>query len=113
MEGVEDEGGFAGAAESGDDDVATEGQIEIEALEVVLADATKANALRGGGGWASGGRNGNSDFFNHRSARMDTESKKANAEAPACMLADQRGSGKNEATARVAKRARCDPTWSR
>jgi len=93
VEGVEDEGGFAGAAESGDDDVATEGKIEIEALKVVLADATKANALRGGGGWASRGRNGNSDFFNHRPARMDTESKKANAEGPARMLADRRERG--------------------
>ena len=113
VEGVEDEGGFAGAAESGDDDVATKGQIEIEALEVVLADATKTNALRCGGGWASGRGNGTSDFFNHRSARMDTESKKANAEAPARMLADNRGSGVNEVIARAARRARCDTTWSR
>ena len=113
MEGVEDEGGFAGAAESGDDDVATEGQIEIEALEVVLADATKANALRCRDGWASGGRNGNSDFFNHRPARMDTEPKKANAEALVRMMADWSGSGGNESIARAAKRARCDTTWSR
>jgi hypothetical protein len=49
VEGVEDEGGFAGAAQAGDGDVAAEGDVEVEALEVVLADAAQADALGSGG----------------------------------------------------------------
>jgi hypothetical protein len=42
---VEDEGRFSGAAESGDDDVFPERDIEIEALEVVLPNAAQPDAF--------------------------------------------------------------------
>ncbi len=45
MEGVEHQRGLAGAAQAGDDNVLAQRQIEIEALEVVLADAAQANGL--------------------------------------------------------------------
>ena len=45
VERVEDERGFARAAQAGDDDVAAERHIEVEALEVVLADAAQADAF--------------------------------------------------------------------
>jgi hypothetical protein len=55
VERVEDEGGLARAAQAGDDDVFAERQIEIEALEVVLAHAAQADAL-GLGVVGDGGR---------------------------------------------------------
>ena len=44
VEGVEDKRGFACAAQAGDGDVAAEGEIEVETLEVVLPDAAQADA---------------------------------------------------------------------
>ena len=40
---------FARPAQAGDDDELAQGEIEVEALEVVLADATQADGLGGGG----------------------------------------------------------------
>ena len=45
VERVEDERALAGAAQPGDDDEAPQRQIEVEALQVVLAHATQADAL--------------------------------------------------------------------
>ena len=45
MERVENQGGFAGAAQAGDDHITAEGDIEIEALEIVLADAAEADGF--------------------------------------------------------------------
>lgn len=46
VEGVEGEGTLAGTAEAGDDDEAAEGEIEVEVLEVVLADPAQPDAGR-------------------------------------------------------------------
>jgi hypothetical protein len=46
VECVENERRFAGAAQASDDDVFAEREIEIEALEVVLADTAEADGLR-------------------------------------------------------------------
>jgi hypothetical protein len=48
VQSVEHQGGLAGAAQAGDDDELAQGEIEIEALEVVLADAAQADGLGGG-----------------------------------------------------------------
>ena len=69
VEGVEDEGRFAGATEAGDRDVAAQRDIEIEALKIVLADAAETDALRGG---TRGGDGSSGEFFNHGNARMST-----------------------------------------
>ena len=45
VERVENERGFAGAAQAGDDDVFAEREIEVKALEVVLADAAQADGF--------------------------------------------------------------------
>src|SRR5581483_6483017 len=55
VKGVENERTFARAAQSGDDDVAAERQIEVESLEVVLAHAAEADAFGRGGGGARAG----------------------------------------------------------
>lgn len=43
VEGVEGEGGLAGAAEAGDDHEIAGGQVEVEALQVVLAGAADSD----------------------------------------------------------------------
>lgn len=48
VEGIEGEGRFTGAAEAGDHDEVVGGEVEVEALEVVLAGAAEAD---GGRGW--------------------------------------------------------------
>ena len=45
MQRLEDERRLARAGHAGDDDVAAQGDIEVEALEVVLADATQPDAV--------------------------------------------------------------------
>ena len=72
VESVENEGRFAGAAEAGDGDVAAKGDVEIEAFEVILANATQADAL----GFGDDGR-GSGNFFNHGWARMNTDRENA------------------------------------
>jgi hypothetical protein len=54
VEGIEDKRGFTGAAEAGNDDIATEGKVEVEALKVILADAAQTNTI-GRGTRNSGG----------------------------------------------------------
>jgi hypothetical protein len=48
VEGLEHQGALPGAAEPRDHDVAPQGHVEVEALEVVLAHAAEADALREG-----------------------------------------------------------------
>ncbi len=48
VEGFENERTFAGAAQARDDHVAVERHVQVEALEVVLADAAQADALGSG-----------------------------------------------------------------
>ena len=43
---VEGEGAFAGATQTGDDDEATQRQVEVEILEVVVPDAAQADEVR-------------------------------------------------------------------
>lgn len=47
VEGIEGEGRFTGAAEAGDHDEVVGGEVEVEALEVVLAGAAEADRGRG------------------------------------------------------------------
>ena len=63
VDGLEGEGGFAAAAGAGDDVEFTEGEVDVEALEVVLAGTADGDAVRrwwgrrlgGGSGFLSGG----------------------------------------------------------
>ena len=50
VERVEHQRGLAGAAQAGHHDEFAQRQIEVEALEVVLASAAQADGLGGGGG---------------------------------------------------------------
>ena len=61
VERVENEGAFARAGEAGDDDVFAEGQVEVEALQVVLTHAAQADAFGGGFGLGGGKGGGGTD----------------------------------------------------
>ena len=50
MKCIEDQGGLAGTAEARDHDQLADGDVHVEPLQVVLADATKANGVWSGGG---------------------------------------------------------------
>ena len=89
VEGVEDEGGFTRATESRDGDVAAERDIEIEALEVVLAHAAQANAL----GFGGGGAGRRSDVLNHGRTRMEATAGNATRSARRGMSTDKTLSG--------------------
>ena len=54
VDGVEGEGGFAGTAGAGDDAELAEGEVEVEAAEVVLVGAADLDDVREFGGGGSG-----------------------------------------------------------
>jgi hypothetical protein len=55
VERIEDKGGFACAAEAGDHHETTEGEVEVETLQVMLADTAQPDAFSGGSGSGRGG----------------------------------------------------------